>query len=226
MARTRLQRYDKSAVKRANERLRKLEVITYKGYDAPISVRSPAYRTVQKYAMDKSKMSSKFYRTTDEKGNLLLNKDGTPAIRFITHKQFEQMVARGELSEYEQTKFMETVNNFLNARTSIKIGYEEVRQKQYEAFMANHDNLDWSMEDYEKFWESFGEYSEDKQDKARYGQLTKIFADKEAIENLDLRSDLKITDDTINAVLNYNRENRYNDVPGKTEHIKSRRLRN
>ena len=194
--------YNRSKVKTANERLRKLETVS------KLAHQSTAYRSIEKYFNNPNSPDNKFYRA-------VTNKDGTPGIRFLTPSQYS------ELSEYEQKEFDKTLENFLNNQTSTKLGVKKAQKDAYEEFMKNHENLNWTQEEYENFWKKYNDYSKDQEEKERYNRLTQVL---ESPESFDIAEDL--TDDKIEEIINYTyRDYRYSEAPAKTK-LKSRRIRN
>lgn len=181
--------YDRNLVKTANERLRKLETVN------KLAPSSQAYRTVQKYAIEEpNSMSNKFYR-------IVTNKDGTTGIRFITPKDYKK------LSAFEQKKFNEALNSFLNNQTTTKLGIMKARLDAYKNFMDNHPNLNWTQDEYERFWKNYEQLQADEEDKNSYNRLTQFFE-----EPGEYNEDL--TDDKIQQIFNYTSgERRYSDIP-------------
>lgn len=187
-------KFNKAEVKRANERLRKLETVN------KLSVQSTAYRNVQKYAINEpNSMSNKFYR-------LVQNKDGSEGIRFITRTQFNN------LSEEEQKYFNQVVKNFLGNESTTKIGIENIRRRAYDEFMNNHPDLEWTQDEYEDFWKKYSDYNSDQDDKQRYNRLTQVF---DSPDVLDISENL--TPDKIDNIINYTvNDYRYGDIPTKS----------
>lgn len=205
-------KFPRAEVKRANERLRKLETVNR------MAQSSEAYKSVERLATDPNAYSSKFYRTNIidkngvDTGKPLLNKDGTPAIRFITPAQYNK------LSRYDQMKFDEIVNNFLENRTTTKLGIEKVRRDNYDSFMKNHPNLHWTQEEYENFWKNYCQAQDDKKDVIAYTMLTQIFNAVTPYSN-------GLTDNKISELVHYNnKELRYSEAPSKTT-LKTRKFR-
>lgn len=194
--------YNKSRVKVANERLRKLETVSH------LAPQSSAYRSIEKFAMNKNSPDNKFYRW-------VTNKDGTPGIRFLTPSQY------ASLSKDEMIEFNKTLDQFLDNMTSTKLGVEKAKKKSYDNFMENHPNLNWTQDEYEKFWKKYSDYLSDQEERERYNRLTQIL---DYPDTFDFTSDL--TDEKIDEVLHYtNREYRYSEAPKKTTRINNRRIR-
>lgn len=188
-----------SLVKTANERLRKLETVNR------MAQSSEAYKSIERFANDPNAYSSKFYREVK-------NKDGSPGIRFITPGEYNQ------LSRYDQMKFDEIVNNFLENRTTTKLGIEKVRKDNYDSFMKNHPNLHWSQEEYENFWRNYSQAQKDKEDVIAYTMLTQVFNAVTPYSN-------GLTDNKISELVHYNnKELRYSEAPSKTT-LKTRKFR-
>jgi len=137
--------FPRSAVKTANERLRKLETVNR------LAQSSEAYKSIERYATDPNAYSSKFYRQ-------VTNKDGSPGIRFITPSEYNK------LSRYDQKKFDEIVRNFLENNTTTKLGIEKARKASYDNFMKKHPDLHWSQEEYNNFWKNYSQAQKDKED--------------------------------------------------------------
>ena len=201
MARRAKTNYNRSKVKTANERLRKLETVSH------LAHQSQAYRSIEKFANDPNSVDSKFYRS-------VTNKDGTPGIRFITPREY------AELSDYEQKEFDKTLEQFLNNQTTTKLGVKKAQKDAYEKFMDNHPDLDWTQEEYENFWKKYYDYNKDQEEKERYNRLTQVL---ESPESFDIAEDL--TDSKIDQIIHYtNREYRYSEAPAKSK-LKTRRIR-
>lgn len=186
--------FDSSLLKRANERLRKLEKVN------KLSSQSSAYQSIKRFAIDEpNSPSNKFYRVSD---------DGS--IRFINKTQFKK------LSRYEQRKYMETINNFLANETSTKKGISRVRTKSYNNFMENHPNLNWTQEEYEAFMKAKSQYDIDREDKERYNRLTQFLDDPTKLGGNNLTDKGRIDDAKIEEILSYiNDERRYSKSPSK-----------
>jgi len=188
-----------SLVKTANERLRKLETINR------MAQSSEAYKSIERFATDPNAYSSKFYREVK-------NKDGSPGIRFIKPGEYNQ------LSRYDQMKFDEIVNNFLENRTTTKLGIEKVRKDNYDSFMKNHPDLHWSQEEYENFWKNYSQAQKDKEDVIAYSMLTQVFNAVTPYSN-------NLTDNKIQTLVHYNnKELRYSEAPSKTT-LKTRKFK-
>jgi len=192
-------KFPRSQVKTANERLRKLETVNL------MAQSSEAYKSIERFALDPNAYSSKFYRQ-------VTNKDGSPGIRFITPSEYNK------LSRYDQMKFDEIVRNFLENKTTTKLGIEKVRKDNYDSFMKNHPDLHWSQEEYENFWQNYSQAQKDKEDVIAYTMLTQIFNAVTPFSN-------GLTDNKISEIINYNnKELRYSEAPSKTT-LKSRRFK-
>lgn len=202
MARRAKTNYNRSLVKTANERLRKLETVN------KLAHQSQAYRSIEKYFNNPNSVDNKFYRA-------VTNKDGTPGIRFITPSQY------AKLSDYEQREFDKTLEQFLNNQTSTKLGVKKAQKDAYDNFMDNHPELNWTQEEYENFWKKYYDYSKDQEEKERYNRLTQVL---ESPDYFDIADDL--TDAKIEEIIHYtNREYRYTEAPAKSK-LKNRRFRN
>ena len=194
--------YNRSKVKTANERLRKLETIS------KLAHQSQAYRSIEKYFNDPNSVDNKFYRA-------VTNKDGTPGIRFLTPSQY------AGLSEFEQKEFDKTLEQFLSNQTSTKLGVKKAQKDAYLKFMDNHPELNWTQDEYENFWKKYYDYNKDQEEKERYNRLTQVL---ESPDYFDIADDL--TDAKIEEIIHYtNREYRYTEAPAKTK-LKNRRFRN
>lgn len=112
--------YDRAKVKRLNERFRKLEKV-YKKADSSV-----AYQTALHYATGTSQ--SKFW-------NVKFNEVHSDEVqlRMLNKTDFEK------LSDADKQRFNEVLDNLLNAKTTTKIGMEEVESKSYRSFLKNHD---------------------------------------------------------------------------------------
>jgi len=186
-------------VKRANERLRKLETVNR------MAQSSEAYKSIERFATDPNSSSYKFYREKQ-------NKDGSPGIRFMTGDEYYK------LTRYEQMRFDEIVKNFLESPTSYKTGIEVVRKKNYDKFMKNHPDLHWSQEEYENFWKNYSQAQKDKEDVIAYSMLTQVFNAVTPYSN-------NLTDNKIQTLVHYNnKELRYSEAPSKTT-LKTRKFK-
>lgn len=192
--------FPKSAVKTANERLRKLETVNR------MAASSTAYKSIDRFANDPNSLSSKFYRE-------VVNKDGSPGIRFITPSEYRK------LTEYEKRRFDETVEQFLENKTTTKLGIEKVRKDNYDAFMKNHPDLSWNQDEYERFFSAYDQAKQDKEDVVIYGVLTQILtASTPFSEGLD--------DNKIQELIHYNsNEIRYNNRPSRGTFTNNKNLR-
>ena len=191
--------FPRSLVKTANERLRKLETVNH------MAQSSEAYKSIERFANDPNSYSSKFYREVK-------NKDGSPGIRFITPGEYNK------LSRYDQMKFDEIVNNFLENKTTTKLGIEKVRKDNYDSFMRNHPDLNWSQDEYDEFWRNYSQAQKDKEDVIAYTMLTQVFNAVTPFSN-------GLTDDKIQTLVHYNnKELRYSEAPSKTT-LKNRKFR-
>lgn len=135
--------YNKALVKRANERLRKLNTVYGKFYGVEgqfdFANMSSAYRTVKRYA-ERNDWKGKIYRETSS-GN----------IAFITEKEFN------DLSDKEKRYFMKSLTGFLESETSTKMGVERSYIKAYESFKENHPGLydDMTFTEYMDMWKTY-----------------------------------------------------------------------
>lgn len=187
--------YNKNLVKVANERLRKLEKVS------KMASQSPAYKTIQKLVMSPNSPSAKFYK---------LGADGS--VRFINKTEYSK------LTPYEQKKYNEALNAFLNNQTSTKLGIQKARKDAYDAFMENHPNLNWTQEDYERFWKNYSDSEADGEDKNRYQRLTGFF------NNPDPDYASNLTDEKIEEIMSYtNNERRYSNAPVRQLQTNDRR---
>lgn len=184
-------------VKRANERLRKLETVNR------MAQSSEAYKSIERFASDPNTNSYKFYREYE-------NRDGSPGIRFIKAEDYYKM------SRYDQMRFDEVVNNFLSNATSYKTGIEVVRKKNYDKFMENHPNLNWTQKEYDNFWSSYSQAQKDKEEIVAYNAMTLLFNSAKFADNL--------TDKKINQILHYNVNTGHIGAPSKKV-LKSRKHR-
>ncbi len=177
-----------SKVKRANERLRKLETVN------KLSGSSSAYQSIAKMALDKNSIDNPFYR-------FFTNKDGSTGIRFVTPKEYANM------SRIQQQRYEAAVDRFLNNQTSTKLGIESAMRRSYDNFMDSHPNLNWSQEEYERFFKQYSQMQEDEEAKNAYDRMTQVFE-----EPGEFGEDL--TDEKIVRILNYNSNDfRYSNRP-------------
>lgn len=192
--------FPKSAVKTANERLRKLETVNR------LATSSEAYKSIEKYANDPNSLSHKFYRE-------VTNKDGSPGIRFLTPSEYKK------LTEYEKRQFDETVQSFLENKTTTKLGIEKVRRDNYDHFMENHPELSWTQDEYEGFFSTYGQMKKDREDVVAYGILTQILNARTEFSN-------DLTEDKIQTLVHYNASDiRYGNRPSRGTLTNNRYLR-
>lgn len=177
-----------SKVKRANERLRKLETVN------KLSGSSSAYQSIAKIALDKNSIDNPFYR-------FFTNKDGSTGIRFVLPKDYANM------SRIQQKRYEDAVDRFLNNQTSTKLGIESAMKKSYDNFMDSHPDLNWTQEEYERFFKEYSQMVEDEEAKNAYDRMTQVFE-----EPGEFGEDL--TDEKITRILNYNSSDfRYSNRP-------------
>lgn len=111
--------YDRAKVKRLNERFRKLEKV-YKKADSSV-----AYQTALHYAT--TTKQRKFWNVKFDSAH-----SDDVQLRMLNKTDFEK------LSLEERQRFNEVLDNLLNAKTTTKLGIEQVENKSYMSFLRNH----------------------------------------------------------------------------------------
>lgn len=171
--------FPKSAVKRANERLRKLESVHsgffykpdkdtpgyyIKGIQFDWSSMSSAYRNIEKYANRPG---------TANKPQIYKINEKTGAITFINKTQYDQLDEKGK--KY----FQDMLNQFLEDQTSTKIGVEQAYIDAFEKFKKNNPQFEkMSFEDYMLAWKTYDDkVKADESDHFSYGMIQTLIED-------------------------------------------------
>ena len=216
--------YPKALVKRANERLRKLEAFDdksksshrrfyYKNEDTDEPARylegrfdfagmSRAYRRIEEYARrDGTKNQPQIYRIVP----VTYGGKEYESIRFITPSEYKK------LTREQQAYFERMVNQFLNDQTSTKIGVEQAYIDAYNKFIKNpkHDKLkNLSFEDYMSTWKTYNDMVKaDEENHYGYGLIKRLIHDG----NFTPQALEELTEDQANKALRY-----MNDVSAQT----------
>lgn len=116
----------------ANSRLRALEKSGQSEY-------SREYQLVEHYAVGDPNGKGTIYNVNDETGTIRFK--GTT--RNITPE--------------ERSYYINTLRNFLNAKTSTVKGTREAARKSYDTFMKNRKDVDLTIEEYQMLWKTFRE---------------------------------------------------------------------
>lgn len=191
-------KYERSLVKTANERLRKIEKVYGLTED------SNEYRIVSKYAIEYPKTKGKIYRLLDEDGNRTNDPRKAVSIRFINKTEYEK------LSVKEQRYFNEVLDKFLNASTTTKAGIESKYEKGYTTFMQNYGDKykDMSINQYKDFFKIYRDMvNKDKKSHFDYNTLV------QTLEYIDIST--AMTDNQITQVMKYISTDRWNKIPRK-----------
>lgn len=122
----------KAMAQLANSRLRTLENSGQSEY-------SREYQLVEHYAVGDPNGKGSIYNVDQETGR----------IRFTTS-------ARNMTSE-ERSYYINTLRNFLNAKTSTVKGTRQAATQAYNTYMNNHPDVAISLDDYQMLWKVFRE---------------------------------------------------------------------
>lgn len=214
--------YPKALVKRANERLRKLEAFDDKSgsthrqffYKNPATDEkgrflegrfdfagmSRAYRRIEEYARrDGTENQPQIYRIVP----ITYGGKEYESIRFITPSEYKK------LNREQQAYFERMVNQFLNDQTSTKIGVEQAYIDAYNTFRKNNKQFqNLSFENYMSTWKTYNDMIKaDEENHYGYGLIKRLIHDgnfmPEALESL--------TADQANKAMKY-----MNDVSAQT----------
>lgn len=154
--------YNAKLVKRANERLRKLEKVHAFKSDSPLSNikftdLSAEYRSMERYINNYPNTKGKIYRRTEDGG-----------IRFIGRAEYEK------LTQKEKRYYDRILSEFLEKGSTTKIDILVSYQKAYETFKnANSMYSDMSFEEYMLTWKTYNnQVKPDKKNQLDYDKLT------------------------------------------------------
>ena len=164
----------KRLVKKANDRLRRLE-------KAGLYEESREYRLVSHYAYSDPGGKGSIYNVNPEKDT----------IRFTT-----KLPGKGLQYEKERAYLINTLRNFLNAETSTVSGSRRVMKAAYDSFMKNNNvSADMTQEQYTKLWKVYHDMAlRDKLDNQGYNAFMEI------MKNTDL---YKMDEEQIQTALGY-----------------------
>lgn len=186
----RVYNYPKSLVKRANERLRKLENVHSRFFFKPdkdtkgrfidmnfdFANMSRAYRRIVEYSQrDGTENQPQIYRTDPVTG----------AVRFITPSEYNKLDKKGK------AYFERMVNQFLEDQTSTKIGIEQAYIDAYNSFKKNYPKFkNLSFEDYMLTWKTYNDQVKaDEENHYGYGLIKRLISDgdfsPQALEKLN-----------------------------------------
>ena len=174
--------FQSKLVKKANERLRKLENVhtefySLKGIQFDFSNLSSAYRSIQRYSEKPgTKNKPQIYRVDEETG----------AIRFLTKAQYDL------LDEAGKKYYQDMLQQFLEDQTSTKMGIEKAYIDAYNTFKKNNEKYaSMSFEEYMKAWRAYQDkVKADESNHFGYGKIIKLIKSgkfsAESIENLSV----------------------------------------
>ena len=158
--------YDRAAVKRANERLRKMEkVYTYRG--SPLAEYNTAYQT-RKHDLE----------VNEKSGGSIFKRDTTGiGVRYLSEKEFNK------LNKTDKKRFIKNLQNWLDADSSQKSSFEKAVKDNYNN-MNSHYNLAGKGISADDWLEVLRVYHTKivPTDNSHYGSKVII----EAIQNLDI----------------------------------------
>ena len=169
--------FQKSLVKSANERFRKLESV-YK-----LAEFSNEYLLAKHYATEYSKTKGKIYNQK------LLKEKGI--VRLVGEKEYNK------LSPKDKKYYNEVLQQIFDASTSLPKAIEEKRTKSYDTFMKNYGDKhpDLSQEQYEELFRVYrNQVSSDKKNQFDYNTLqqTLEFVDiEQALTDKQLKKAMK-----------------------------------
>ena len=158
--------YQSKLVKKANERLRKLESVhkemySLKGIQFDFAQLSRAYRDIKKYAEGTwGKNKPQIYRIDEETG----------AIRFLTKSQYNELTDEGK--KY----YIDMLNQFLENQTSTKMGVEQAYIDAYNTFRKNNPQFtNMTFQDYMEAWKVYNDnVKADESNHFGYGKIIKL----------------------------------------------------
>lgn len=155
-----------SRIKTANERLRKLEKVYKNRAGKALAESSPEYQKIKHLALD----------LPNGKGSIFDVKYADEKQTRVQSIKFKGANAFKELDEKQQEFFIESLDKFLNAQTTTKLGIEKAQEDAYQSFIDQHKNLEGlTFDEYQDFFEDFDDEmkrrEEDKND--HYGYYEK-----------------------------------------------------
>lgn len=137
--------YPRALVKRANERLRKLEKVYTDFAGEPYAVHSRAYEATARKAYDE-------YNRNGGQSRLFRISDRGDSIRFANKTTFDTF------TEAEKEKYINYVKSFMESKTSTRIGYEDARDKAFNTFKENNEQFqNMTREEYDKYWKIYND---------------------------------------------------------------------
>lgn len=158
--------FQSKLVKKANERLRKLESVHtemyhLKGMQFDFSELSSSYRNIKKYAEGTwGKNKPQIYRVDEDTG----------AIRFLTKSQYNLLDDEGK--KY----YNDMLQQFLEDQTSTKMGVEQAYVDAYNTFRKNNPQFEgMSFQDYMEAWKVYNDrVKADESNHFGYGKIIKL----------------------------------------------------
>lgn len=180
--------FQKSLVKSANERFRKLEKV----YN--LTDMSNEYNLAKKYATEQSKTKGQIYNQK------LLKEKGI--VRLVGEKKYNA------LSPKYKKLYNEVLQNILNASTTLPGGIEAKRQKSYNTFMQNYGDKypDLSRADYERIFKTYRDLvNADKKGQFDYNTLV------QTLEFIDIGEALR--QDQLERAMTYIAKSQMHKIP-------------
>lgn len=180
------------AIKRANDRLRKIEAIDPNTRE-DLTQDSNEYRLARKYAIEQYNSKGKIYQRKK-----LWEED---KLRFISYSEFLK------LSKEDQKYYKNVLQNFLKASTTTKRGIAEKYEKAKKTFNDTY-GTDLTVEQYKDFFRKFRDLVQ-----ADYANHKAYNVLVQSLEFLDIESIL--TDDKLEQYLKYAYNNQWEKIPRK-----------
>lgn len=139
-------KFNRTWVKNANERLRKLEKVYKNRAGEALAESSPEYQLIKHYALD----------LPNGRGSIFDVKYADAKQTRVVSIRFKNATGFKNLDEKQQQFFIESLDKFLNAQTTTKLGIEKAQQDAYQKFMKNHKNLKGlTFNEYQDFFVDF-----------------------------------------------------------------------
>lgn len=180
------------AIKRANDRLRKIEAIDPNTRE-DLTQDSNEYRLARKYATEQYNSKGKIYQRKK-----LWEED---KLRFISYSEFLK------LSKEDQKYYKNVLQNFLKAGTTTKKGIKEKYEKAKDTFNATY-GTELTVDQYKDFFRKFRDLVQaDYANHKAYNLLV------QSLEFLDIES--LLTDDNLEQYLKYAYNNQWEKIPRK-----------
>lgn len=209
--------FDKSIIKSANERLRKLEKVykTKKDKDSDgvtYAELSNEYSLVKKYATEyPNSKKGMIYKFVDKNGRKTKDMSKAVGVRFISKTEYDAILKsisdKEKRDEFERY-FTQTLENFMNAKTSTAGGIKEKIDKSYETFMSHYGQKyqNMSQNTYLNFFKTYRDMVKaDRSGHFGYDDLS------EALAWIDI--DQAMSENQMDTVLQYINTNQWKNIP-------------